>query len=705
MKNILIILSILVFAFPNPAQIDCNTSNTLTKINENDSLQLGGKYLTSRGNLKVLVIFAKFMGDTSYHPNWPANSYPSEMDDFIDPDMQKGSTHFLNLTNYYNQMSLGKFRVTGKSIGAETPFPKSHYLQNNQQNPDWSLATADLLKAIDDSVDYREFDNWTYVSDYNLINSPDGIVDMIIVIWRGLVFNDQWSGQCALGGGPEIFVENNQERIRTYYGAYDGFGIQGSGVTLQYWGERSRERNFKCCIHEVAHWLIQKDHPYSEFKHTFWGMLTLGSEGICANSIEREKLGWTNPQQITDTTSVIELGDYITTSSSVKYHPPNGLPNEYFYFENHQKRSIYDDATSNLNDKGIFILQVSDNNCYAGDCLRVLTSDGFWDWSSPSHTDCWGNDLPVFQKKCVNRNGTGNRDKIRVSDSCCSFLYSFVNNNIEIECNDWLHGYGFKNSFDTAFNDVFSSWSNPPAKTWDVQSVDFAMEVISQNGSNLLVKFINKNSLKSKPSKPNLGIDPRKLDNQTNSNIIQLVWGADNRDGLPIEPDIICSELQIKIDSSCWNTIYSGTDRSWNDSNLAYHQFGKVFISFRVRMRDDQNQWSKWSDIYETEKNLNNITSIDEKNPNKLLEWHLYQNYPNPFNNTTIIRYSIPKEGIVTIRIYNILGEEVTTLVNEQKAAGKYETEFNATDLPSGVYFYKLQAGPFLQTRKMILLK
>jgi len=705
MKNSLTIIIILLsdmFFEILTIKIFCNSYYNITP----DLLTTGGgTYITALGALKVLVVFAKLKDDTSSHPYWPVDSYPSEMNNFIDLDMQKGSTHFLNLTNYYNQMSFGKFKVTGKSIGAETPYPASHYIMPNKNCLNRSMAITDILKSIDDSIDYREFDNWTYSSNYNHRKSPDGIVDMIIVIWRGLVFDEQWSGESSLGYGPGFLVENNQEEIRMGYYYYTDNLIFGSGVTVQYWGERSRERNFKNCIHEVAHWLIQKEHPYSKFNHTFWGMLTLGSEGICANTIEREKLGWINPKLITDTTLVIGIGDYVTISSSVKYHPPNGLPNEYFYFENHQKLSLYDDATSNLNDKGIFILQVSDNNYYTGDCVRVLTSDGFWDWDSPKHSDCWGNDLPAFQKKFVNRNGFGNRDKIGLSDSCRSFLYSFISKDGEIECNDWLHGYGFKNSFDTLFNDVFSPWSNPPVKTCKGQLVDFSMEVIRKIGSVITVGFINQNAVQSKPSKPALGVDQRESYDQNHFNIIRLVWGADNWDGLPIEPDVIWSELQIKIDSSNWSTIYSGSNRFWNDSNFVYDELGEVFVSFRVRMCDNENKCSMWSDVYETMKIINNTTPMSDINFYHLTEYYLYQNFPNPFNPTTTIIYSIPKLSFVTLRIYDVLGSEVETLINEEKAVGTYELNWNAANLPSGVYFYRLQAGSFVETKKMILLK
>lgn len=87
------------------------------------------------------------------------------------------------------------------------------------------------------------------------------------------------------------------------------------------------------------------------------------------------------------------------------------------------------------------------------------------------------------------------------------------------------------------------------------------------------------------------------------------------------------------------------------------------------------------------------------------ITYSLEQNYPNPFNPSTTIRYQIPQDGIVTLKIYDILGAEVATLVNEQKIAGRYEVNFNASTLASGVYIYKIQSGKFVASRKMILIK
>jgi predicted GH43/DUF377 family glycosyl hydrolase len=95
-----------------------------------------------------------------------------------------------------------------------------------------------------------------------------------------------------------------------------------------------------------------------------------------------------------------------------------------------------------------------------------------------------------------------------------------------------------------------------------------------------------------------------------------------------------------------------------------------------------------------------------EKNSSALpLRFDLSQNFPNPFNPTTVINYSVPKAGFVNITVYDLLGREVKTLVSEEKAAGNYTVQFSGSSLASGIYFYRMQAGDFMQSKKMILLK
>jgi|GEM_PF-1286959 len=88
-----------------------------------------------------------------------------------------------------------------------------------------------------------------------------------------------------------------------------------------------------------------------------------------------------------------------------------------------------------------------------------------------------------------------------------------------------------------------------------------------------------------------------------------------------------------------------------------------------------------------------------------ITDYVLEQNYPNPFNPSTTIKFGIPEKNNVVVKIYNSLGSEIATLVNEVREAGSYEIQFNANNLSSGIYYYKIESGNFVETKKMILLK
>ena len=103
-------------------------------------------------------------------------------------------------------------------------------------------------------------------------------------------------------------------------------------------------------------------------------------------------------------------------------------------------------------------------------------------------------------------------------------------------------------------------------------------------------------------------------------------------------------------------------------------------------------------------RSVNSTTSVnDEKSIPSTFS--LAQNYPNPFNPSTTILYKIPKTGLVSLKVYDILGREIKTLVNEEKPAGSYEVKFDRNRLSSGIYFYRLRVGENSSVKKMILLK
>ena len=103
--------------------------------------------------------------------------------------------------------------------------------------------------------------------------------------------------------------------------------------------------------------------------------------------------------------------------------------------------------------------------------------------------------------------------------------------------------------------------------------------------------------------------------------------------------------------------------------------------------------------------NFDKTTDVKPQNEVLANSFTLFQNYPNPFNPTTKIKYEIPKLTQVQLKVYDIIGREIATLVNEQKPAGSYEIEFNASQLSNGVYFYELHANDFRDVKKLVLLK
>ncbi|OGU70037.1 MAG: hypothetical protein A2W30_04915 [Ignavibacteria bacterium RBG_16_36_9] len=138
-----------------------------------------------------------------------------------------------------------------------------------------------------------------------------------------------------------------------------------------------------------------------------------------------------------------------------------------------------------------------------------------------------------------------------------------------------------------------------------------------------------------------------------------------------------------------WDTIYScGLSLVW-DSIPDFHDRWNFGPKFPVKILS--------------------ITDADESS-NQPAEFVLYQNYPNPFNPSTKIGFQISDFGFVSLKVYDLLGNEMVTLVNEEKPAGRYEVEFNVTqaskpEISSGIYFYRLEAGNYIDTKKMLFLK
>ena len=158
---------------------------------------------------------------------------------------------------------------------------------------------------------------------------------------------------------------------------------------------------------------------------------------------------------------------------------------------------------------------------------------------------------------------------------------------------------------------------------------------------------------------------------------------------------MLVSVERKNINEHNWNTVsfINGRGTITELANYSYIDKNVNAGSYNYRLKQiDFNGSFEYSTTIEVEINAPTKFTVE-------------QNYPNPFNPSTKIEYSIPQSADVTLKIFNTLGEEIETLVNEVKPAGTYELNWNASNLPSGVYFYRLQANDFIQTNKMILLK
>jgi hypothetical protein len=180
------------------------------------------------------------------------------------------------------------------------------------------------------------------------------------------------------------------------------------------------------------------------------------------------------------------------------------------------------------------------------------------------------------------------------------------------------------------------------------------------------------------------------------NNYVELTWITST------EKNNYGFEVQKKYEGQSYQTIAFISGNGTTTNRITYNYTDKNIQSNRVYYRLKQIDYN--GDISYSSEIL-----VDLQTPNDFI---LYQNYPNPFNPTTSIKYAVSSlpDGkastqLVQLKVYDVLGNEVATLVNEEKSAGMYEVEFNATKFASGVYYYKLQAGDFVQMKKMILMK
>jgi hypothetical protein len=155
---------------------------------------------------------------------------------------------------------------------------------------------------------------------------------------------------------------------------------------------------------------------------------------------------------------------------------------------------------------------------------------------------------------------------------------------------------------------------------------------------------------------------------------------------------------------------FNGLDSStWKLQSFNISSYVGGSSNMLVRFRDSCDTNLNWDGWYVDNINVTayQVAPLSAGNNGALVpaKYELNQNYPNPFNPTTKINFALPKDGFVKITIFDLLGREVRTLVNENKTAGYYSVDFSGDNLSSGFYFYKMESASFVETKKMMLIK
>jgi hypothetical protein len=173
---------------------------------------------------------------------------------------------------------------------------------------------------------------------------------------------------------------------------------------------------------------------------------------------------------------------------------------------------------------------------------------------------------------------------------------------------------------------------------------------------------------------------------------VSIIWSVAtelNNRGFQVERKISSSDTWVNLG------FIDGQGTSTESKTYVYQDYNvKSGEKYNYRIR--QIDYDGTANVYNLAETV--LFGVPDK-------FELSQNYPNPFNPSTTISFSIPQKSDVSFKIYDILGNEVTTLINETREAGRYNVNFNASNYSSGIYFYSIKAGNFAETKKMTLIK
>ncbi len=461
-----------------------------------------GNRLPSIGAVNVLVIFAQFPDDNYQTTNsiWIQGQAPSDINSWVDQTWSSNPTQG-SLTHYYNEMSFDKLKFTGKTVSVISPHSRQWYLDNSKDR--WYIH-SEILQQLDTDPtwDFGQFDNW----DASRNNTSDGIVDMIIFVWRNI--GNEYSGLAKTDLYNRLDFDNDRGGLG---GGYNTLYVDGgarqivehdlnSGVTIRDYVANGKAQTFRIVVHEFAHYLLGGNDYHSGFG--FWGMLaSYGVKSIVANSFERERLGWINLTNKTYTSGSSDqigktIGDYVTTGDAYKLVISTS-PTQCFYIENHQKLNYWETHNTFGNiENGVYVLRLDNNtpsdftysdNAHAwlrnSGNFRCIPASGRYDWTvNQLVSNPWGSGtLPVFKNLGSDRvNGDHDLNYLSwtwggISQNKEAIYFTEDQNGNPVQ-DIRYPGNGY-DAFRIGYNDSFSPWSNPNDQKLDKTCTSFGFKL------------------------------------------------------------------------------------------------------------------------------------------------------------------------------------------------------------------------------------
>ena len=479
-------------------------------------------------------------------------------------------------------------------------------------------------------------------------------------------------------------------------------------------------------------------------------------------------LGWNiNPVSVTST-GTYTLGDYVSTGQMLKIPIP-GTTDEWFWAANHQKTSNYDGISRGgkncwainkgrqdpycSDGKGLFIYHESSLGCgnNYGKSFDIEQADGKWQWVvdrwvqyyDPQYNIC----IPLFEHHSPNgRNpNTGKAEYLQeimfisnpepcfpwgswpfsqgVSDNPCS--ESLGDYFVTLDAN----GDG-KDGFNFGYDQIFSPYSNPASNSCQSPETNTGITVNlvskDENG-NITIKIYFDDNLalnELPPAKPkNLKALKEPVGQFTEQFYPKNRWDGNNEldflsggsykiyrgFSLVCNPDADPQYIHIATVSNLTTEYIDYSIRlfpSGGGSRQCEREFQSY--SYKVQAVDYTNKPSLQSDRVIINGYLDPCAPEDRPNynNNEIINKFNFFNYPNPFNPSTEIKFDLPQNTFVTLRVYNAVGQVVAELVNnEYKTAGRYSVSFDGSKLASGIYFYSIEAGMYKDVKKMVLIK